>query len=469
MWVVLFHFHFTPLPLVADVVAVLGPLITSGALGVDLFFVLSGFVITHTYLDKLGPSLRLRATARFLWVRAVRLWPVYLLVLHVFGAWLVVRATMATDGVIAYQPVQPVLDVGQYLQQLVLVQLWDDAFFDGASWVGSTWSTSAEWLAYLLFPAAALVLHRMRRLPVVVLACCSLLLMVPMTWAYLASGSPYFPWSWLVRILCGFGAGALAYLVVRRLRVTATARRVASVVAAVLPVVIAAGLLLGELAGPGRGGAVIALFPVLVAALAMADRGPAMLLSTRALGYGGRLSYGLYLVHIPLFEVYWFALERSPWLAPQTWQAHVVGVAVLLATVGVAALTYHLVEEPSRRRLRAIAPAVERLPLRVAVALRILRARPVTLPDVAASSDGALATAAARFAAKRKALARAGGWSDEPSSQPRHAASALRPATLATALVNAQQRRAAHRREMDLWADYERAEYIRSGYLHAGF
>jgi hypothetical protein len=61
-----------------------------------------------------------------------------------------------------------------------------------------------------------------------------------------------------------------------------------------------------------------------------------------------------------------------------------------------------------------------------------------------------------------------GGWADEPSAAPRHAASALRPATLASALVNAQHRRAAHRKELEQWADYERAEYIRSGYLHAG-
>jgi peptidoglycan/LPS O-acetylase OafA/YrhL len=468
VWVVVFHFHFTPLPGVAQVVDALGPLITSGALGVDLFFVLSGFVIAHTYLDKLGPRMRARATARFLWARACRLWPVYLLVLHLFGAWLILRATSSSDGVIAFQAAQPVLDAGQYLQQLVLVQLWDDAYFDGASWVGSTWSISAEWLAYLLFPVAALVLYRMRKLPVVVLACCSLLLMVPMTWAYLATGSPYFPWSWLVRILCGFGAGALAYLAVRTLRWTSTARRVASATAVVLPIVLVAGLLLGEVAGPGRGGALILLFPVLVAALAVADRGPATLLATPALVYGGRLSYGLYLVHIPLFEVYWLALQRYPLLAPQTALAHVVGVQVLLATLGVAALTYRFVEEPSRRGMRALTPAVERLPVRAALALGILRARPVTLPDVAASADGALATAAARFAAKRRAHARAAGRLDESMPAPRHAASALRPATLAAALAKAERRRAAHRSEMDLWADYERAEYIRGNYLHAG-
>jgi hypothetical protein len=37
------------------------------------------------------------------------------------------------------------------------------------------------------------------------------------------------------------------------------------------------------------------------------------------------------------------------------------------------------VEEPSRRRLRALAPAVERLPLRLAIALQLLRARPIAL------------------------------------------------------------------------------------------
>lgn len=201
VWVVLFHFHFTPLPGVAEVVGVLGPLITSGALGVDLFFVLSGFVIAFTYLDKLGPALRAGATARFVWARACRMWPVYALVLHLFGLWLVARLLLGSDTDIAFQAVQPVLGAGEYLQQLLMVQLWGNEFFDGASWVGSTWSISAEWLAYLLFPVAALGFFRMRNLPAVVLGVGAMALMGPMAWAYLTTGSPYYPWSWMVRIL----------------------------------------------------------------------------------------------------------------------------------------------------------------------------------------------------------------------------------------------------------------------------
>jgi hypothetical protein len=143
-------------------------------------------------------------------------------------------------------------------------------------------------------------------------------------------------------------------------------------------------------------------------------------------------------------------------------------VQVLLATLGVAALTYRFVEEPSRRSLRVLAPAVERLPVRAAVAMGILRPRRDALPDDAASADGALATAVDRFAAKRRAQARAAGRLDEPMPAPRHAASPLRPATLATALVKAERQRAAHRSELDLWTDYERAKYIRGNHLHAG-
>lgn len=354
-WVVLFHFHFTPLDGVAAAVGAVGPLVTAGALGVDLFFVLSGFVIAHSYLDRLGPALRVGPTARFVWARVCRIWPAYVLVLHLFAIWVVARLVWGAGDQVAFQAVQPVVSLPEYVQQLVLVQLWDAPYFDGASWVGSTWSVSAEWLAYLLFPLAALVFHRLRDLPVALLAAGSLALMTPIAWAYLLTGSPYHPWSWAVRVLCGFGAGVLAHLVVRHLQangVTDRVRRRASALAAALPLVIAAGLVAGELVGPGRGGAVLVAFPLLVGALALADRGPASWLARPVLVYGGRVSYSLYLVHIPLFEVFWLAQERFPHLLGRSSElGHTVGLAVLLLTLPVAALVHGLVEEPARLRL----------------------------------------------------------------------------------------------------------------------
>lgn len=406
-WVVLFHFHFTPVPGIAELMAPLRPLVSAGALGVDLFFVLSGFVITYTYLDVLGPRVDLRAIGRFVWARVCRLWPVYAVVLHLFGIWLLARLVLGSDDEIAFQAVQPVISVREYVQQLLMVQLWDDPYLDGSSWVGPAWSISAEWLAYLAFPVVALVLFRLRRFPTSLLLLGAVALMTPVGWAYLDTGTPYHPWSWLTRIACGFASGALAYLAVRRLRPTRRIGWLASVSAVMLAVIIVAGLVAGDRWAPGRGGAVIALFPLLVAALAMADRGPAMVLATPFAVHGGRISYALYLVHIPIFEVYWLAMRRYPWLAPDSVAAHVVGVVALFAPVVVAALAYRWIEEPARRRLRQL-----RLPGRRRTA------------------------AAERILEHRRMLT---------GAEPRHAATPTRPPTLAAALIKAQQRRPTHR------------------------
>ncbi len=420
VWVVVFHFHFTSLPGVADAVGVLGPLVTSGALGVDLFFVLSGFVIAHTHLAAMGPALHLRATARFVWARFCRMWPVYALVLHLFGLWLLARLVLGSDTVIAFQGVQPVLSVGQWVQQLLMVQMWDDPYLDGASWVGSTWSISAEWLAYLLFPAAALVFFRLRNLPVGVLGAAAVALMVPIACAWVVLGHPYYPWSWAVRILCGFAAGVLVQLVVRRAPRTEAVRRTASATAAVLPVLMAAVLWGGRFVGPGVGGVVIVAFPVLVGALALADRGPAALLARPALVQGGRVSYALYLVHIPVFELFWLAQAYVPALRGGV-VGHAAGAAVVVLTYPLAAAAFRWVEEPARRRLRALVP-----------------------PAAASPTGGAPALPA-----------------------PRHAAGPHRRSTFADLLVDAAPRPAAHRLT-DPAAVLERTARVRATSLHAG-
>ncbi|MGH7058084.1 MAG: acyltransferase family protein, partial [Acetobacteraceae bacterium] len=82
-WVVAFHYsteQFSPLGLQHDL-----PILHFGYLGVDLFFMLSGFVIWHVHAkDFLEPSvLKLK---RFVLLRLARLYPVYLFTLLLLGA-----------------------------------------------------------------------------------------------------------------------------------------------------------------------------------------------------------------------------------------------------------------------------------------------------------------------------------------------------------------------------------------------
>ncbi len=352
LWVVAFHFHFTPMAGVETVNDWLGPLITQGALGVDLFFVLSGFVIAWTYLDQLGPRLRLREAGGFVWARAARMWPAYVVVLHLFGVWLVARLVFGSTTDVVYQSVQPSFTVGAWLEQLFGVQMWDEQYLDGASWVGPTWSISAEWLAYLLFPLLALGFFRLRNLPFAVLAAGSLLCTAPMAAAFLVVGSPYYPYSWLVRVLGGFSAGVLAMLAVRRLRTTERTRSAASTTATFTVAAVPFVLLAGSVLGGGLHGLAVVAFPILVGALALADRGPVHHLLTRGpVVHGGRISYALYLVHIPMFEIFWF-LSDSGVLPRGGETGHLIALTVFVGTLPVAHLLYSLVERPARRWMR---------------------------------------------------------------------------------------------------------------------
>ena len=237
LWVVFFHFRpllWEASPRLRDELA---PLLNAGAQGVDLFFILSGFVLTWNYLDRMGPSFKVKPTLHFLWLRLSRVWPVYLVTLHLAALWIIF--TLHVGDVPS--PDAAKLTAISYVRQVFLVQLWFEPFFDGTSWDGPAWSISAEWLAYLLFGALVLVIFRMTR----VTRARSLLMLafvasLPPTILLLGSGVFYTPWSWLPRIVAQFLAGALACAAVRRLRLTHRGQRLAGLGAVALTATVVA-------------------------------------------------------------------------------------------------------------------------------------------------------------------------------------------------------------------------------------
>lgn len=352
VWVVLFHFR----PMLGDASPgfrdALAPVLDCGAQGVDLFFILSGFVLTWNYLDRMGRSWSVRVNLHFLWLRLARVWPVYLVTLHLAAVWVIF--TLHVGHVPSPEAGQ--LTAISYVRQILLVQLWFQPYFDGSSWDGPAWSISAEWLAYLLFGLLILVIFRMKHATrargLMWLAFAASL---PPVVLLLASGQFYTPWSWLPRIVTQFAAGALACAAVRRLRPTDRARRIAGYLSVLVGVAIVGILYLlhaHPLAGvEDSGGVVDVLFVPLVISLAIGVGSLPALLSTRLMVFGGQISFCLYMVHELVHTAWGWAVQQYELaLQDQPWKWNVVGL--LAIALGAAILLYHFVEEPGRRWMR---------------------------------------------------------------------------------------------------------------------
>ena len=291
------------------------PFAVSGYLGVDLFFVLSGFLITTILATEHKKTGRIDVL-RFYWRRALRLYPTLLLMLVCFLA------------VAPY--LWPEIPAKRYaLWAALYVSDYTRALMGEPIVLSYTWSLSVEEHFYLLLP-----------------------LFLP---AILNTKSP-------IRTL------ALAYAV-------ATAWRVANYVWLGWDATYfrfdtrLSGLILGCIIALWRpthlklAGIAAAVFALLVMipsshfwtgltlAVPFAEISAAILIascafeptrvrwaSTPALAYLGRLSYGVYIWHFP--AIYWLR-ENYAW--------PVAMISAGIFAVGMAAITYHFVDLPLRR------------------------------------------------------------------------------------------------------------------------
>jgi len=371
-WVMLYHYQGA-LATAGLLVPVLHEVLRVGRLGVDLFFALSGFILTHTYLTKLGPRITWPGARHFLWLRLARIYPVHFVMLNVAG--LAVLAQQKFGSSVAGS--RDWLNAKDYLKQVLLIHEWGPDPQRG--WNFPAWSLSMEWLAYLVFPVLVLLLFRFHeRVSTRVLALLWCVVLVPLLWYGIAYyGDPYYisDWGSTIRILTEFTAGGLTYLIVVRFwnqtpeGPRPRAERLATTLTIAFPVVvIVAALVLGHVGAlqwsvsdlPDTPNAAdlppkyhLILVPPLIAwigALALTSRGPSRFLSTERLILGGFISFSLYMTH-----TVWYGLWRAGMKA-----VHITGgvlylagfIGLVVGAVAIAWLMWRYVEEPAREWMR---------------------------------------------------------------------------------------------------------------------
>jgi len=314
--------------------------VAKGYLGVELFFVLSGFILSHVYLQAAGEK---RFSYRgFLWARIARVYPLHLATLIGVGG-------LAAAALIAGMSVDAnVLSWSSLPANLLMLHAWGLA--PVAGWNHPSWSISAEWFAYLCFPLFAFVFWRLRDKPVAAVVGAAAFLTVLYFVFEQAAGFPLteatIRWGAL-RIVPCFALGCALYLVYRK------AGAQLSAPAAGAGAAIAFVLMMGSAALGLWDGITVLCAGALILALAALPNARAGWLASRPAVYLGEISYSVYMVCVP-WNLLAVGLAAKLTEAPDKQLQIFVWLAILALLPVVAAVSYHLVERPARQALRGL-------------------------------------------------------------------------------------------------------------------
>lgn len=337
LFVVLFHLpvdsHLRDLPLVMH-----------GYLVVDYFFVLSGFVIAHSYGQRINDPVQGRD---FLIKRVARVWPLHAVMLGLFVLLEVIRALTHFDSV---PPFTGDRAPGGIVTNLLMIQALGTE--DSQTWNGPAWAVSAEMLCYVVFAGVMLWARRWAVLAAVALAAVGLAVLILFApeaeWASWMNTTWRLGWA---RALYGFFVGVVVYRLWTMRPGPGWGWLEAGLIALALVFVWFA-------VGPWTVLATLAFAPV-VWVLA-GDRGPvAKALTWEPLVKLGDISYGVYLIHMLLIVLMMIVARKTGVYIERridlgsVWLNDLLMLGFLATAVGLAALSFRYIEAPARDAVSA--------------------------------------------------------------------------------------------------------------------
>lgn len=320
-------------------------LVGCGPIALPFFFLLSGFVLSHAYTDRM-PS-EPAGRGRFWMARFARLYPVYLLAFVLFAPVAYEKyVRLHADGGIGTA-------VWGGALSLFTLQAWTPF---SQAWNGPSWSLSVEAFFYAIFPIAGRWFLRApgARVWPALLACWFAMVAVPLAhehgslptslWGTWIENNPLF---WAPSFFGGIALYRVYPLFARCAPAVATSTALAA---------LALLLLLCGAANPPMqelliSGGTVPLLALLVLAFAHPSALPGRLLGISVLFELGSVSYAIYILQSPLWQMYQAVAARltghAGTVAPE--------FALFLAVLTIAALLVReWVERPAQRRLLAM-------------------------------------------------------------------------------------------------------------------
>jgi peptidoglycan/LPS O-acetylase OafA/YrhL len=296
-----------------------------GYLGVDGFFILSGFILAYNYAN--GKALDYRA---FIAARFARIYPIHFVtLLGAIGLVFVKQYVFHKHVIGTGQNTYPALAAN-----FVLLNAWSFKFVTG--WNDVAWSVSAEWFAYVFFPLFVALAPARNRFFATVLLLVPAGALAILEWHSTAALS--LPGG-LARLIPEFYAGVLLF----RLRRSSNFTSLPRVLGVAALGVIALGIFVQ------RDTLTVVGLGLLIFALSSDADLVAPLLALRPIVYLGEISYCLYMVQRFPMEGLSLARKASAALANSPLTQLILLLAVLLA---VSHWTHRFIELPGRKWLR---------------------------------------------------------------------------------------------------------------------
>jgi peptidoglycan/LPS O-acetylase OafA/YrhL len=348
LWVVVFHFS----EIVAKFVSTDRSLLLSkGYLMVDLFFIMSGFIICHVYNENFQSGFSGYNFRRFVVARFARVYP-----LHFITLLLSIAIFVPMFGW------DPLFDNPRAIPTNLLL-IHSFGIHKLFNWNVPSWSISAEWWAYMVFPLLAIFIYRKKGMALVllalfvVLAYLSIMFWIPRVNAFDPS-SPHrqnldvtFDYGFL-RGLAGFISGMILYKAyeIGLFRIIFQKDILAFII-------ITASILCMHFGW--NDGFDIILFIAIVFAFALNNGRLHSMCNSRIAQYLGKISYSIYLMQMfPLIPL-WTGIKLPGLVYGKNsattsfWIGTGYCLIYIVLVIAVASLTYFTIEKPCRKYINA--------------------------------------------------------------------------------------------------------------------
>ena len=325
IWVVLFHLRawseLSDTPIF---------IIDRGYLGVDFFFMLSGFILAARHGAEFTSLFDFNAHIRFLIKRFGRMFPLHWAVL-IF----VVVSIRLFD--------EPTYWWTHIASEAALMHRWDLFYVPRAALNGPDWSISTEWAANIVFPVfiAATGFGQRSAPRSLIIAITFVTTLVLLGWQHgsmdIAEANSILP---LVRCFAEFGLGIILF----------QWKHIFLKLSRDIPSLLLFSVILMGLYLRWDLLVVLTMIPVLPS-LALNRNFLALGLSTTPLYFLGTVSYSIYLIQVPVITTFDKLLKASSFAAIGHW-------LLVFVVIAIAGLTYRLIEKPANQFLRSLSKKV---------------------------------------------------------------------------------------------------------------